>query len=180
MRMRIIETLVGVFMLAGIGALIFLALNVSGLTLSSMKDTYTLKARFENLAGLTVRAKVSISGVEVGKVTNITYDQNSALAEVEMKINKNVNTIPTDSTASIFTAGLLGEKYIGISIGADEAYFKDGDVVHDTTSGLVLEELIGKFLLSMTKSGASDNNTGTAAAPAAVEPAPASPAVDVK
>lgn len=161
MRMRTIELIVGLFMLAGITALIFLALRVSGLTMSSMDDSYVLKAHFENLAGLAVRSKVSISGVEVGKVTKISFDNNSSTAEVEMEINKEVNKIPKDSTASIYTAGLLGEKYIGFSIGAEEVYFKDGDTVHDTTSGLILEELIGKFLLSMTKGDAEKNDTAT-------------------
>jgi len=161
MRMRTIEIIVGLFMLAGIAALTFLALSVSGLTLASMDDTYTLKARFENLAGLTVRAKVSISGVEVGKVTRISFNNEASMAEIEMQIDKNVNQIPKDSTASIYTAGLLGEKYIGFSIGADDTYFKDGDLVRDTTSGLVLEELIGKFLLSMTKSDSKDTDSAT-------------------
>lgn len=161
MRMRTIEMIVGLFMLAGIAALTFLALNVSGLTLSSIEDSYTLKARFENLAGLTVRAKVSISGVEVGKVTRISFNNEASMAEVEMQIDKKVDKIPKDSTASVYTAGLLGEKYIGFSIGADEAYFKNGDLVRDTTSGLVLEELIGKFLLSMTKSDSKDTDNAS-------------------
>lgn len=165
MRMRTIEIIVGLFMLAGIAALTFLALNVSGLTLASMDDSYTLKARFDNLAGLTVRAKVSISGVDVGKVTRISFNNDASMAEIEMQIDKNVNKIPKDSTASIYTAGLLGEKYIGFSVGADDAYFKDGDLVRDTTSGLVLEELIGKFLLSMTKSDSKDTDNATTSAP---------------
>jgi len=166
MRMRTIEIIVGLFMLAGIAALTFLALNVSGLTLASMDESYTLKARFENLAGLTVRAKVSISGVEVGKVTRISFNNDASMAEVEMQIDKKINKIPKDSTASVYTAGLLGEKYIGFSIGADEAYFKDGDLVRDTTSGLVLEELIGKFLLSMTKSDSKESDTASTGSPA--------------
>lgn len=161
MRMRTIEIIVGFFMLAGIAALTFLALNVSGLTLASIDDSYTLKARFDNLAGLTVRAKVSISGVEVGKVTRISFNNDESMAEVEMQIDSRVDKIPKDSTASIYTAGLLGEKYIGFSIGADEVYFKNGDLVRDTTSGLVLEELIGKFLLSMTKSDSKDADNST-------------------
>lgn len=84
----------------------------------------------------------------IGKVTAVDLDRDSYTGRVTMEINQNVNNLPVDSTASILTAGLLGEKYIGISVGGDEDVLKDGSTIHDTQSALVLEDLIGKFLLN--------------------------------
>ncbi len=117
MQNRTLEVGVGMFLLAGILALILLALRVSGLSTSSANDTYKLYAYFDNIAGLTVRAKVTMAGVTVGKVTAIDLDRDNFTGRVTMQIDKNVNNLPTDSTASILTAGLLGEKYIGLSVG---------------------------------------------------------------
>ncbi len=152
MRMRTLELTVGVFILAGILALAVLALRVSGLTMSAGGDSYKVYAHFDNVAGLTPRAKVTMAGVTIGQVTNITFDKNRYTGFVEMAINGDVNTLPADSTASIVTAGLLGEKYIGISVGGDELLLSDGDEIHDTQSALVLEELIGRFLLNTVSS----------------------------
>jgi len=148
MQNRTLEVGVGMFLLAGILALILLALRVSGLSTSSANDTYKLYAYFDNIAGLTVRAKVTMAGVTVGKVTAIDLDRDNFTGRVTMQIDKNVNNLPTDSTASILTAGLLGEKYIGLSVGGEDALLKDGGTIHDTQSSLVLEDLIGKFLLN--------------------------------
>jgi phospholipid/cholesterol/gamma-HCH transport system substrate-binding protein len=139
MQNRTLEIGVGLFLLAGILALLLLALRVSGLSPSATTDTYKLYAYFDNIAGLTVRAKVTMAGVTIGKVTAIDLDRDSFTGRV---------TMPTDSTASILTAGLLGEKYIGISVGGEQALLKDGGTIHDTQSSLVLEDLIGKFLLN--------------------------------
>ena len=111
-------------------------------------ETYTIKARFENLGGLTDRAKVSLAGVTIGRVTNITLDQEWYAAVVEMEIDKSMDTLPIDTSASILTAGLLGEKYIGLSVGAEIDYMQDGDWVQDTQSAVVLEELISRFLFN--------------------------------
>lgn len=148
MRMRIMEISVGAFILAGILALVGLALNVSGLTMSSNDDTYTVYARFENIGGLTPRSKVTMSGVMIGQVTNIDLDKDELMARVEMEIFGNIDFLSIDSSVSILTAGLLGEKYIGISVGAEEEYMKDGDYFEDTQSALVLEDLVGKFLFN--------------------------------
>lgn len=148
MRMRTVEIGVGAFMLAGIAALIVLALNVSGLNLSEQGGGYKVYARFENIGGLTPRAKVSMSGVQIGQVTNIRIDTRMLMAEVEMEIFDSVDYLTTDSSASILTAGLLGEQYIGIVPGADEEVLGEGDYIEDTQSALVLEELIGKFLFN--------------------------------
>ncbi|EIK98001.1 hypothetical protein PMM47T1_02009 [Pseudomonas sp. M47T1] len=148
MQNRTLEIGVGMFLLAGILALILLALRVSGLSTSSATDTYKLYAYFDNIAGLTVRAKVTMAGVTVGKVTAIDLDRDNFTGRVTMQIDKKVNNLPTDSTASILTAGLLGEKYVGLSVGGEDTLLKDGGTIHDTQSSLVLEDLIGKFLLN--------------------------------
>lgn len=148
MRMRNIELMVGGFMVMGIVALVLMALRVSGLSMDAAGETYTIKARFENLGGLTDRAKVSLAGVTIGRVTNITLDQEWYAAVVEMEIDKSMDTLPIDTSASILTAGLLGEKYIGLSVGAEIDYMQDGDWVQDTQSAVVLEELISRFLFN--------------------------------
>ena len=148
MQNRAIETGVGLFLLAGILALLLLALRVSGLSTSASTDTYKLYAYFDNIAGLTVRAKVTMAGVTIGKVTAIDLDRDSYTGRVTLQLDKSVDNLPTDSTASILTAGLLGEKYIGISVGGEEDVLKEGATIHDTQSSLVLEDLIGKFLLN--------------------------------
>lgn len=148
MRTRKLELTVGLFILAGLLALLILALRVSGLTLSTNGSTYTVYAHFDNVSGLTSRSKVTMAGVTIGQVKSITFDKNRYTGLVEMAISSDVNTLPSDSTASIVTAGLLGEKYIGISVGGDDMVLRDGDEIHDTQSALVLEELIGRFLLN--------------------------------
>lgn len=115
MQNRTLEIGVGLFLLAGILALLLLALRVSGLSPTASTDTYKLYAYFDNIAGLTVRAKVTMAGVTIGKVTAIDLDRDSFTGRVTMQLEKRVDNLPTDSTASILTAGLLGEKYIGIS-----------------------------------------------------------------
>ncbi|BCR26024.1 outer membrane lipid asymmetry maintenance protein MlaD [Aquipseudomonas alcaligenes] len=148
MQSRSLEIGVGLFLLAGLLALLLLALRVSGLSATSSGDTYKLYANFDNIAGLTVRAKVTMAGVTIGKVTAIDLDRDSYTGRVTMEIEKRVDNLPLDSTASILTAGLLGEKYIGISVGGEEELLADGSTIHDTQSALVLEDLIGKFLIN--------------------------------
>lgn len=148
MRTRTLELTVGLFILVGIMALLVLALRVSGLTMNASSDTYKVYAHFDNVAGLTPRARVTMAGVTIGQVTGIEFDKNRYTGKVEMAINSNINTLPSDSAASILTAGLLGEKYIGISVGGEEGMLADGDQIYDTQSALVLEELIGRFLLN--------------------------------
>jgi len=150
MRLRTVEISVGAFMLAGILALAFLAIQVSGLSIrENNRATYTLYAHFNNVAGLAVRAKVSMAGVVIGRVTSITLDPKDGRAKVAMSIDKSVNYLTTDTIAAIQTAGILGEKYIALSNGGDPDILKDGDEITDTQSALVLEDLIGKFLTSM-------------------------------
>lgn len=148
MRTRKLELTVGLFILAGLLALLILAVRISGLSLNAGGDTYTVYAHFDNVSGLTSRSKVTMAGVTIGQVKSITFDKNRYTGLVEMAINSDVNTLPADSTASIVTAGLLGEKYVGISVGGDDLVLGNGDEIHDTQSALVLEELIGRFLLN--------------------------------
>ncbi|QAX81852.1 outer membrane lipid asymmetry maintenance protein MlaD [Candidatus Pseudomonas adelgestsugas] len=143
-----VEISVGLFLLAGILSLLLLALRVSGPMTSHTADAYKLYVYFNNIAGLTVRAKVTMAGVTIGKVTAIDLDHDSFTGRVTMHIDNKVDNLPTDSTASILTAGLLGEKYIDISVGGEPSLLKDGSIIHNTQSALVLEDLISKFLFN--------------------------------
>ncbi|TWI55399.1 phospholipid/cholesterol/gamma-HCH transport system substrate-binding protein [Pseudomonas duriflava] len=156
MQTRTQEIGVGLFLLAGLLALLLLALRVSGLTVGQHDDTYKVYAYFDNIAGLSARARVTMSGVTIGKVTAVDLDRDSYMGRVTMQIDKRVDNIPVDSTASILTAGLLGEKYIGISVGGDEEVIKENGTIRDTQSSLVLEDLIGKFLLNSVNKDSSD------------------------
>lgn len=147
MQMRTIEIVVGAFMLAGLVSQALLAVQVSGFNVGREANTYTVYARFENVGGLAVRAKVSIAGVTIGNVAEISLDQATAQALVRMEIDSDVDQITLDSTAVILTEGLIGGKMIGITLGADEAFLVEGDEIDDTQSAIVLEELIGQFLL---------------------------------
>jgi len=148
MHSKTLEVAVGFFMLAGLASLIVLALNVSGLTFSNAKESYTVYASFENIGGLTARSKVTVAGVAVGRVVGITLDKDEFAGIVEMEIESDFSGFTTDTTAAILTAGLLGEKYIGLISGADDEYLVEGDMIVDTQSALVLEELIGQFLFN--------------------------------
>jgi phospholipid/cholesterol/gamma-HCH transport system substrate-binding protein len=148
MRTRLVEIAVGLFLVAGLVALFFLAIKVSGLSDETSKPSYQVYASFQNAGGLTVRAKVTMAGVVIGRVTNIALDPKTLKAKVTLDIYNEVKEITTDSVASILTAGLLGEKYIGIVPGADDTYLKNGDEIEQTQSALVLEDLIGKFLFN--------------------------------
>jgi len=145
-----IELAVGAFVISAVLALIVLAINISGLSYKSNDDTYYLYAKFENLAGLTERAKVSLSGVTIGRVVDINLDTQDYVAVVKMAVQKGV-PLSTDTSASILTSGLLGEKYIGLSVGADDDNLLNEDEIEDTQSAIVLEELIGQFLFSRSE-----------------------------
>ncbi|MBB3104683.1 outer membrane lipid asymmetry maintenance protein MlaD [Azomonas macrocytogenes] len=151
MQNRSLEVGVGLFLLAGLLALLLLALRVSGLTFGSFggnEGTYRVYAYFDNSAGISQRARVAMAGVTIGKVVGVELDHQTFSSRIAMDIDKTVNFLPIDSTAAILTAGLLGEKYIGISVGGEEELLADGGTIHDTQSALVLEDLIGKFMLN--------------------------------
>ena len=134
-------------MLAGILSLAALAIQVSGFNVGAATDNYSVYARFENVSGLVVRGKVSVGGVVVGQVADISLDQETFTALVRLEIDSSVNQLSRDTTAAILTDGLLGGKYIGLVPGAEEKMLEEGDEIFDTQSALVLEELIGQFLL---------------------------------
>jgi phospholipid/cholesterol/gamma-HCH transport system substrate-binding protein len=141
------DTLVGLFVACGIGALFYMALQVSNLSsYIDTSNTYTITANFENSGGLKVKSLVSVAGVKIGRVSAIRLDKERYESVVEMRIDKKYNTLPIDSTASIFTAGLLGEQYISLEPGGSEEYLQDGDAIDITQSAIVLEQVIGRFL----------------------------------
>ncbi|MBT7333169.1 MAG: outer membrane lipid asymmetry maintenance protein MlaD [Gammaproteobacteria bacterium] len=152
MRMRTIEISVGGFVLAGIVALIFLAVQVSGVNTGGASHTYEITARFDDVAGLRERAKVSMAGVTVGRVRSIEVDMSWGDAVVTMEIAGEPGNLAADTGAKILTEGILGARYIGLSPGGDEETLAAGDEITETQGALVLENLIGDFLTNMGKS----------------------------
>ena len=146
---RGVEIGVGLFVAAGLAALFMLAMQVSNLSASIGGKTYTVTAAFQNIGGLKVRSPVTVSGVRVGRVDAIDYDTHTYEAVVTMHIEDKYNTFPEDTSASIFTAGLLGEQYIALQPGGSEKNLKNGDRIHLTQSALVMEQIIGQFLYNM-------------------------------
>jgi phospholipid/cholesterol/gamma-HCH transport system substrate-binding protein len=151
-----IDLWVGFFVALGIGALLFLALKVANMEASSMGETYTLQARFDNIGGLKVRAPVKSAGVVVGRVTDIHFDPGSYQAVVAMGIDTRYK-FPKDTFATINTSGLLGEQYIGFDVGGDADMLKSGDTIKKTQSAVVLEKLISQFMFNKA---AEDGNSG--------------------
>ncbi|WP_321324638.1 outer membrane lipid asymmetry maintenance protein MlaD [Thiomicrorhabdus sp.] len=152
-RQAKIEIWVGAFVLMSILALVMIAFQVSNFSSFKEKPSYQVSALFDNIGGLKVRAPVKISGVVIGRVTNITVDPRSFKARVSMKIDKTYNDLPMDSSASILTSGLLGDQYVGIDIGGEEEVLKNGSEIELTQSALVLENLISQFLVKFSDSG---------------------------
>ena len=148
MSTRGIEIAVGAFIALALAAIFMLAMQVSNLSAFSNGGGYRLQALFENVGGLKVRSPVTAGGVLVGRVSAIGYDDEAYQARVTIEMNDQYRTFPTDTSASIFTAGLLGEQYIGLEPGAEEDYLQDGDEIRLTQSALVLEQVIGQFLFS--------------------------------
>jgi phospholipid/cholesterol/gamma-HCH transport system substrate-binding protein len=156
MQTRTIEIIVGCFILAGIIALSILAFQISGLSNIVGRHGYIISAPFDNVGDLRVRAPVSIGGVRIGEVTNIKLDKNTFRAVVSMQIVPDQNTIPTDSTASILTEGLLGSNYISITPGFADTNLKNGDTLQATHSAIILENLIGQLMYKLSPN--SDSN----------------------
>jgi phospholipid/cholesterol/gamma-HCH transport system substrate-binding protein len=136
---------VGLFVCAGIGALLVLALKVGNMSGFSVADTYKVYAEFDNIGGLKPRAPVKSAGVVVGRVSEVAFDNKSFRARVTLHVDKRYQ-FPKDSSASILTSGLLGEQYIGMDGGGDEQMLKEGDRLLITQSAVVLEKIIGQFL----------------------------------
>jgi phospholipid/cholesterol/gamma-HCH transport system substrate-binding protein len=143
---------VGLFVLVGAAALVFLALQAANLLTLSFQPTYRLSARFDNIGGLKPHAAVKSAGVVVGRVESITFDDKSFRAAVSMALESRYQ-FPKDSSLKILTSGLLGEQYIGIEAGADDKSLASGDTINNTQSAVVLENLIGQFLYNKAAEG---------------------------
>ncbi|BAV34483.1 ABC transporter substrate-binding protein [Sulfuricaulis limicola] len=148
LKRNTLELWVGLFVAAGILALAMLAFKVGNLTTADVVDGYKIKANFDNVGGLKVKAAVTVAGVRVGRVTGIAFDSNKYQAIVTMDVDGQYKNIPADSTANILTSGLLGDQYIGIEPGGEEVYLKDGDTILRTQSALVLEKLVGQVIFN--------------------------------
>jgi len=146
MQQRLLEAVVGLFVLLSLAALLVLSMQVSSVSMPSRNKTYTLSASFENIGSLKIKAPITIAGVTIGRVSGITFDQISFQAVVTMAIDQSYANLPRDSDASINTAGLLGEQYIAIGPGGDPRFLEDGDEIRFTQSAVVLEQLIGQFI----------------------------------
>ncbi len=152
---RTVELGTGLFALLGMGALFFLTTQTTGGEDFSADKTFKISARFDNVGSLRQRAPVSMSGVTIGRVTRIEFDPAALDAVVTMEIDARYDQIPEDSDASILTAGLLGSQYVGLQAGGSEFYLEDGSEIMLTQSAVVLESLIGKFLVR----GGSDESS---------------------
>jgi len=152
MKRTTVDLWVGVFVTAGFVSLLTLALKVGNATSVTAADSYTVVAEFANIGGLKPRAPVKSAGVVVGRVGSITFNDKNFMGRVTIHIDKRYK-FPKDTSASILTSGLLGEQYIGLDAGGDEANLKDGDQIKLTQSAVVLEKLIGQFLYGKAAEG---------------------------
>ncbi len=147
---------VGLFVMIGGAAVLFLALKAGNLLSLSFEDTYAVTARFDNIGGLKVRAPVKSAGVVVGRVASIGFDATTYQASVQLDLEKRY-TFPTDSSAKILTSGLLGEQYIGLEPGAEEKLLAAGGKIASTQSAVVLENLISQFLFNQAADAGGPN-----------------------
>ena len=155
MGRKSIETLVGIFVLLGMFAVLFLALKAANLASFTGGDTYAVTARFDNIGGLKVRAPVKSAGVTVGRVTAISLDSTTYQGLVTIDLQQGV-AFPADTSAKILTAGLLGDQYVGLEPGGSDINLKAGDEIKMTQSAVVLENLIGQFLYNRAAEGGSE------------------------
>jgi phospholipid/cholesterol/gamma-HCH transport system substrate-binding protein len=152
MNRTVLDLWVGFFVAIGLAALLFLSLKVGNLSSSNLSETYVLKAKFDNIGGLKVRGPVKSAGVVVGRIADIQFDSATYEAVVSMTIDGRYH-FPKDTFASINTAGLLGEQYVGFDAGGDEKMLSAGDTIAKTQSAVVLEKLISQFLFSKAADG---------------------------
>ncbi|MDR2452355.1 MAG: outer membrane lipid asymmetry maintenance protein MlaD [Candidatus Accumulibacter sp.] len=147
MNRKLLDLWVGFFVAVGFAAILFLALRVGNLSSAGFAETYSLTAKFDNIGGLKARGPVKSAGVVVGRVAEIHFDAQTYEAVVVMKMDSRYQ-FPRDTFASILTAGLLGEQYIGLDAGGDDRMLQSGDTFAKTQSAVVLEKLIGQFMFS--------------------------------
>jgi phospholipid/cholesterol/gamma-HCH transport system substrate-binding protein len=154
----------GLFVLLGFAALFFLTTQTTSRGLSfGGAPHYVVTAKFDNIGDLKVGSPVSMAGVELGRVTQIDFDSKDYKALVTMQLNAKYDQIPSDSDASIYTQGLLGGKFVGLTAGGSETYLKNGDRIDFTQSAIVLENLIGQLLANFSKSGSQSSGSADAA-----------------
>ena len=152
MERKTIDLWVGIFMLMGVGALLWLSLRVGDLGEDRPSSTYAVEAKFSNIGGLKAKAPVKSAGVLVGRVSDIKFDNDRFQAAVTLSLDKRYS-FPKDTSASILTSGLLGEVYIGLDPGGEEKKLSDGDKISLTQSAVVLERLIGQFMFGKAAEG---------------------------
>jgi phospholipid/cholesterol/gamma-HCH transport system substrate-binding protein len=152
MNRTILDLWVGFFVALGIAALLFLALKVGNLSSAHLSETYVLQAKFDNIGGLKVRGPVKSAGVVVGRIADIHFDPATYEAVVTMNVDGRYK-FPKDTFAAIYTAGLLGEQYVGLDVGGDEKMLNPGETIAKTQSAVVLEKMISQFLFSKAADG---------------------------
>ncbi|MEE8378880.1 MAG: outer membrane lipid asymmetry maintenance protein MlaD [Gammaproteobacteria bacterium] len=148
MYSKTVQVWVGIFVMAGMASLLMLSMKVSNISAFTETEGYEVTANFANIGGLKVRSPVSMAGVVIGRVAKVGFDRESYEAVVTIKIQNQYDNIPEDASASIFTAGLLGEQYIGLEAGGAEEFLEQGSEIQLTQSAIVLEQIIGQFLVS--------------------------------
>ena len=162
---RSISVAVGLFVLLALAGMVFLALQASNARGFRMSHPYQVNADFADISGLSKNAKVTMAGVQIGKVKSIGYDQETYKAKVVLEISGEYDRLPLDSSADILTAGLLGEKYIGVVPGGDAAMLQNGDTIQYTGSSMVLEKLIQQFVTQMSAKGDASKTTTQESSP---------------
>lgn len=155
MRKSAIDVWVGIFVAIGLLAALFLALKVGNMNAVSFQPTYTITARFDNIGGLKPRAPVKSAGVVVGRIGDIRFDDTTYQATVTMTLERSYQ-FPKDSSAKILTSGLLGEQYVGLEAGGSDQMLAQGNMITQTQSAVVLENLISQFLYNKAADGGKD------------------------
>lgn len=158
MQRKSLDIWVGLFVLLGALAVMFLALKVGNMSSMSFGPSYTVIARFDNIGGLKPRAPVKSAGVVVGRVESVAFNDKTFQAQVTLRLQGEVQ-FPKDSSAKILTSGLLGEQYIGIEPGGDDKNFAEGDRIKSTQSAIVLENLISQFLFSKAADSSAEGKS---------------------
>jgi len=158
MNRATIDLWVGIFVAMGIAALISLSMKVGNLTSANIGKTYTVQAYYENIGGLKVRAPVKSAGVVVGRVADISFDNKKFEALVTLNIDTRF-TFPKDTIATILTAGLLGEQYVGLDAGGEDDVLKEGDKIESTQGAVVLEKLISQFMYNKASEGSGNSDS---------------------
>ncbi|MCC4115077.1 outer membrane lipid asymmetry maintenance protein MlaD [Aromatoleum toluclasticum] len=157
MRRTTLDLWVGFFVVIGVAALMFLAFKVGNLGAANGGETYLVTGQFDNIGGLKVRAPVKSAGVVVGRVKEIRFDSKTYRAVVSLSLDATYQ-FPRDTIGTILTSGLLGEQYVGLEPGGDEAMLKTGDALQITQSAVVLEKLIGQFMFDKAAEGSAPAN----------------------